>query len=86
MNFELRRYAAMSEPEKHTDLGCDRLHRRMALTIALDEQLIASLAVAAVVLRDAGDPSATDLEGVIRTNRVGIIKQRAILGAAGIKV
>lgn len=76
----------MSEPKKTTDLERDRLHRRMALTIFMDEQLIASLSVAAGVLRDAGDPSAVDLERVIRTNRVAIMKQRAILGAAGIDV
>jgi hypothetical protein len=58
----------------------------MVLTIALDERLIESLAVAAAALRKAGDPSATDLERVIRINRISIIKQRAILGAAGIEV
>jgi len=71
---------------KHTDIERDRLYRRMALTLALDEQLIASLAVAADRLRKAGDPGATDLERVIRTNRVSILKQRAILGASGIDV
>lgn len=76
----------MSEPKKTTGLERDRLYYRMAVTIALDEQLLASLAVAADVLRKAGDPGATDVERVIRINRVGIIKQRAILGAAGIKV
>lgn len=76
----------MSEPKKTTDLERDRLHRRMVLTIALDERLIESLAVAAAALRKAGDPSATDLERVIRINRISIIKQRAILGAAGIEV
>jgi hypothetical protein len=76
----------MSEPEEPTDIEQDRLCRRIALTIAMDEQVIETLAIAASVLRDEDDPGAADLEGAIRTHRVAIIKQRAILGAAGIDV
>lgn len=76
----------MSEPEKTTDIRCDRLRRRIALTIALDEQVIGALAVAAAVLREANDPAVNDLDRAIRVHRIGILKQRAILGAAGIDV
>jgi hypothetical protein len=58
----------------------------MALTIALDEQVIEALAIAAATLRDGNDPDASDLDHAIRTHRIGILKQRAILGAAGIDV
>jgi hypothetical protein len=76
----------MSEPEKSTAIESDVLCRRIAFAIAMDEQVIEVLAVAASALRDAADPSAADFEGAIRTHRVGIIKQRAILGAAGIEI
>jgi hypothetical protein len=76
----------MSEPEKSPDIERDLLCRRMALAIAADEHVIEALAVAAGVLRDADDPGAADLEGAIRTHRVAIMKQRAILGANGIDV
>ncbi|WP_267360052.1 MULTISPECIES: hypothetical protein [unclassified Methylobacterium] len=52
----------------------------------LDEQVIAALARAVAILHEANDPGALDLEHAIRTHRVGILKRRAILGAAGIDV
>jgi hypothetical protein len=64
----------------------DRLQQRLALGILLDEQVISALATAAAVLREADDAVALDLEHAIRTHRIGILKQRAILGAAGIDV
>jgi hypothetical protein len=76
----------MSEPKETADIQCDRLRCRMALTIALDEQIIEALAIAAATLHDGNDPGASDLVDVIRTHRIGILKQRAILGAAGINV
>ncbi|MCJ2021487.1 hypothetical protein MKK84_29410 [Methylobacterium sp. E-065] len=76
----------MSEPEEPNAIESDVLCRRISLAIAVDEQVIEVLAVAATVLRDADDPGAADVEGAIRTHRVGIIKQRAILGAAGIEI
>lgn len=76
----------MSEPRRITDIQTDRLRRRIALTIALDEQVIEALAIAAAVLRDGNDPGASDFDDAIRTHRIGILKQRAILGAAGIDV
>jgi hypothetical protein len=76
----------MSERSKAAELGRDRLRCRIALNIVLDEQMIATLAVAASVLRAANDPAAHELDQAIRTHRIGILKQRAILGAAGIDV
>ena len=76
----------MPEPEKLNAIESDVLCRRIALAIAMDEQVIEVLVVAATVLRDADDPGAADVEAAIRTHRVGIIKQRAILGAAGIEI
>jgi hypothetical protein len=76
----------MSATGKPSGIESDVLCRRIALTIALDEQVIEALAVAASMLREADNPNAADLENAIRTHRIGIIKQRAILGAAGIDV
>ena len=56
------------------------------MSILLDEQVIAALASAVSILRKANDPGVLDLEHAIRTHRVGILKQRAVLGAAGIEV
>ena len=52
----------------------------------LDEYAIAAMAEAIAALRHANDPAVPDLEHTIRTQRVSILKQRAILGAAGIEV
>jgi hypothetical protein len=76
----------MSEPDQPSDIERDRLRCRIALAIAVDEQVIETLSVAASVLRDAGDAGARELDQAVRTHRVGIIKQRAILGASGIDV
>ncbi|MCJ2019497.1 hypothetical protein MKK84_19005 [Methylobacterium sp. E-065] len=38
------------------------------------------------VLRTADDQNVAYVEHAIRTHRVGILKQRAILGAAGIEI
>ena len=73
-----------SDPE--VDRLRDRLQQRLALGILLDAQVISAIATAAAVLREADDPAAVDLERVIRTHRIGILKQRAVLGAAGIDV
>ena len=63
-----------------------RLGERMAFNVMLDEFAITALSNAAAALCEANDPTVTDLEGTIRTQRVGIPKHRAILGAAGINV
>lgn len=76
----------MSKPDPNIDCPCDRLGNRIALNILLDEQAIAALARAAAVLREEDDPNILDLEHTIRTHRIGIVKQRAVLGAAGIDV
>lgn len=76
----------MSKPDPNIGCPCDRLRNRIALNILLDEQAIAALARAAAVLREEDDPNILDLEHTIRTHRIGIVKQRAVLGAAGIDV
>ena len=50
------------------------------------EFAIAALSDAAAAMREANDPTVTNLEDAIRTHRIGILKQRALLGAAGIEV
>ena len=76
----------MSEPISSKNCSCERLQRRLALNILLDEQVIAALARATAALREKDDPAVLDLEHAIRTHRIGILKQRAVLGAAGIDV
>jgi hypothetical protein len=76
----------MSEPNPLANCPCGRLQHRIAASILLDEHFIAALAEAVAVLREANDPSVPDLEHGIRMHRIGIVKQRAILGAAGIDV
>jgi hypothetical protein len=68
------------------DLSCERLRSRIAMSILLDEQVIAALARAIAILRETNDPGVLDLEHAIRAHRVGILKRRAVLGAAGIDV
>ena len=68
------------------DCAYGRLRHRIAMSILLDEQVIAALASAAAILREANDPGVHDLEHAIRTQRLSILKHRAILGAAGIDV
>ncbi|MCJ2102225.1 hypothetical protein, partial [Methylobacterium sp. E-046] len=63
-----------------------RLRNRIAMSILLDEQVIAALASAVAILRKANDPGVIDLEHAIRAHRISILKQRVILGAAGIEV
>ena len=76
----------MSKPDPNIDCPCDRLQRRLALNILLDEQVLAALARAAAVFREQNDPGVLDLEHAIRTHRIGILKQQAVLGAARIDV
>jgi hypothetical protein len=76
----------MSEPDPHMDRSCARLQHRIAVSILLDERLIVALAEAVAILREANDSGVPDLEHGIRTHRIGIMRQRAILGAAGIDV
>ena len=76
----------MGETTPRPECHCARLRHRFAFNILLDEHVIAALSDAAAALRDANDPAAPDLEHAIRTHRIGILKQRAILGAAGIEV
>ncbi|WP_243919325.1 hypothetical protein [Methylobacterium sp. E-065] len=52
----------------------------------LDECVIAVLSDATALMREVGDPAVLEFESAIRTYRVSILKQRTILGAAGIDV
>lgn len=76
----------MGEPAPCSDCQCERLRNRIAFNILLDECVIASLSDTVAVLREAGDPDVSPFEHAIRTHRIGILKQQAILGAAGIDV
>ena len=64
----------------------DLLHLRMALHIAMDEAAIDALASALAVLRESGHPETQAVAEAVRTHRIGILKQRAVLGAAGLGV
>ena len=76
----------MGESTPRPGCRCAQMRHRIALNILLDEFAIATLSDAAALLREANDPTVTDLEHAIRTHRIGIIKQRAVLGAAGLDV
>lgn len=76
----------MQKPRLGSECSCASLSRRIALNVMLDEFAIAAMSEAIAALRDANDPAVPDLEHTIRTYRIGILKQRAILGAAGIEV
>ena len=76
----------MCKPKPQHLCSVTHLSDRMALHVMLDELAIAALSDAAAALREANDPAVTDLEQAIRTHRIGILKQRAILGAFGIEV
>lgn len=75
-------------PERNAASDCPvaALRNRTAANILCDERTIAALARLAAVLREEGDPFVPEIEHAIRTHRIGIIKQRAILGAVGIAV
>lgn len=76
----------MSQPKRQPNCPCARKRHRLAFNIMLDEFAIAILSEALVALRTADDPGVAQVEHAIRSHRIGILKQRAILGAAGIKI
>ncbi|MCJ2116454.1 hypothetical protein MKK65_07650 [Methylobacterium sp. J-001] len=76
----------MSQPKRQTDCPCAQMRQRLAFNIMLDEFAIAALSDAVAILRAADDQDVTQVEHAIRTHRIGILKQRAILGAAGIEI
>lgn len=73
-------------PRQGSECSCESLSRRISLNVMLDEFAIAAMSEAIAAMREANDPAVPDLEHAIRTHRIGIMKQRAILGAAGIEV
>ena len=76
----------MPDPRDSTDRSCEQLRCRIALSILVDEQVVSALASAIHNLRETDDAAVGDLECAVRTQRIGILKQRAILGAAGMEV
>ncbi|TXN01225.1 hypothetical protein FV222_10900 [Methylobacterium sp. WL103] len=66
------------------NFSCQRLRDRTALNVILDETVLSAFSETISALRDGGDPLVPEFEHVVRSHRIGIIKQRAILGAAGI--
>ena len=76
----------MRESKPAQDCWLTALRDRIALNILCDERVIRALSELAAVLREEGDPFVSELEHAIRTHRIGIVKQRAVLGAAGIDV
>ena len=76
----------MDNPPQASECSWARLRQRLAFHVMLDEFAVAALSEALVTLREGDDPAVPDLEHMVRTHRIGIMKQRAILGAAGIEV
>ncbi|MCJ2017782.1 hypothetical protein MKK84_10170 [Methylobacterium sp. E-065] len=76
----------MGEPTPPSDARALVLQNRIAFSILLDECVIAVLSDATALMREVGDPAVLEFESAIRTYRVSILKQRTILGAAGIDV
>ena len=76
----------MSQRKSQPDCTCATLRERLAFNILLDEFAIAALSDALALLRAIGDPGVTQIEHTIRTHRIAILKQRVILGAAGIEL
>ncbi|MCJ2075636.1 hypothetical protein MKK68_08215 [Methylobacterium sp. E-016] len=83
---KLAGWGLMEKQPSSSDGPDARLRQRMALNLMLDEFAIDALAQALSVLREADDPEVPDLEHAVRTQRISIMKQRAIFGAAGIDV
>lgn len=76
----------MTEPNPVTDRTCTRLQQQIALSILVDDLVAASLAANVALARREGGSNVDDLEHAIRLHRVAVLKQGAILGAAGIEV
>ena len=69
------------------DQACERLKRRVALSVAFEEALTDVLAAGAADFRREGFTEvALEIEVFIRRHRVGLIKNRAIMGAHGIEI
>ncbi|MCJ2110551.1 hypothetical protein MKK64_04930 [Methylobacterium sp. E-025] len=83
---KLAGWGLMEKQPSSSDGPDARLRQRMALNLMLDEFAIDALAQALSVLREADDPDVPNLEHAVRTQRISIMKQRAIFGAAGIAV
>jgi hypothetical protein len=76
----------MGEPTPPSVARALVLQNRIAFNILLDKCVAAVLSDATAMMREAGDPTVSEFESPIRTHRVSILKQRTILGAAGIDV
>lgn len=77
----------MPQRKDQPDRTCATLRERLAFNILLDEFAIAALSDALVLLNATDDdPGVTQIEHTIRTHRIAILKQRVILGAAGIEL
>ncbi|KAB1077141.1 hypothetical protein [Methylobacterium soli] len=64
-----------------------RLRDRIALIIALEEVAISALSDGlAAIRKQCPDEDVSDLEHAVRAHRIGILKQRAVLGGLGIEV
>ena len=76
----------MTQRKDQPECLCAKLRQSLALNILLDEFAIAALSEARALLRAADDQDVTQVEHAIRAHRIGILKQRTILGAVGIKI
>ena len=76
----------MSLPDRSIDQDTCLLRQRASLGIALEEAAIETLSDALRALREADHQDVAYSEYRIRVHRIGILKHRAIMTAAGIDV
>lgn len=78
------RSVGMTDPHNSADRTCVRLRHQIALSTLMDDLVVASLAASVAAFRDNGVSDLEALEHMIRAHRIAVLKQGAILGAAGI--
>ena len=77
----------MPPPSNHTDRELAHLRQRLSLSLAMDEVAISALSES--LERNASSITVeekAEMERAIRAHHIGILKQRAVMGALGIDV
>jgi hypothetical protein len=85
-NLGVCRSLSAAKPNSLADRTCARLQQQIALSTLVDDLVVASLAANVDAFREAGASDVEDFEDVIRSNRLSVLKQGAILGAIGLNV
>jgi hypothetical protein len=74
----------MTDPSSPPDRLCARLQQQIALSTLMDDLVVGRLATVVAAMRETGMPDIAALEHAIRAHRVAIVKQSALLAAAGL--